>query len=994
MFLKQNKKLATFIDENNKTITRSSMLSLKHILAFIFVLLFSISSCAFTSFCFFEQQSKAAETELINPETGYPYPDHIINGSFEYGKDYIFSQTEGPVPILPFPKQINYKTGQFWNCTGAHITVWDFPTYNAQHFGWRNLNSNVVDIQQDASNNNCFSYLRPETPIYQDIKTIPGAKYQWKIKHSSSNPSFPISSIQVLIGAPNNTTAQPAYRTSDNGNGNTIGYVGTKITTNSTNKVILEEKSKSISYGNGWGWETYVNIVENGWCSYQGEYTVPAGQTITRFTFEGLDKEAILVKACSDSVDDIQFSILCPITFVDRLTNKTIKTVDVPAYTNAAELSATEIPQHNGHTFKGYSQSLENIQNPATIYLEYDKDPINLSIDVNQNDFGSTRISWNDYNSSNKSFKVYQSADNGTTWNSIGIDYKDVTEVRCLQIYPVPQAKGQLKTWIEANGYGKNIIKIDEVYLNDFNTNPEAYLKNTDGSWKYNVIYFGAWDSTNNKDLSSIAKTQTENFIASGRGVIFGHDTFSIDAFNPVNFISLGKYIGVSVSRYQDSIKSSYVTLTKKGILTNYPWNIENKTLEIPSSHPSQITSSDIWIKFSDANGNITYDNYLNTNNCYLAIRNNCAMIQTGHSMGASSVDEQKITTNLIFFMNQLIYEKNNLADKSAQDVTAPQINYPIYNHATQQLTLNSNDEGTKYQYKVESYDKNDTSAAGLIQTSSILEQVVTTNVKTIKYIFDNNPSASLDNVKTNGISMAPNSSINYAGHTERYIHTIAIDGAGNISEPYTISIPVIATPVQIPAFVKLSNNSLITTGEFGFDLFSSNNPSLLYQAGNSNDGTILFNDVIIAQENVSLFSIENNIPKYKTRYFVKQQNKADTNITYDAKVYAVDIITNDDNHDGVLNVENISYTEVNPLTFENIGPTATALTFENIRWVSVPELGMEGFDITTTKIGFLLLFLTLASVFARFVYLSNENSSYHQHIILSNKTNKKETNK
>jgi hypothetical protein len=63
--------------------------------------------------------------------------------------------------------------------------------------------------------------------------------------------------------------------------------------------------------------------------------------------------------------------------------------------------------------------------------------------------------------------------------------------------YTLPKS-ASLKMWMEtpngydSKGYGKGLISVDTVSISDFNANPDAYLKNADGSYKYNVLYFGA----------------------------------------------------------------------------------------------------------------------------------------------------------------------------------------------------------------------------------------------------------------------------------------------------------------------------------------------------------------------------------------------------------------------------------------------------------------------------------------------------------------------
>ena len=89
---------------------------------------------------------------------------------------------------------------------------------------------------------------------------------------------------------------------------------------------------------------------------------------------------------------------------------------------------------------------------------------------------GAVDLDWSTYTKKNVMFKGYQSKDNGITWQSISLmDYTSVKNINVLQIYPIDNAKNQLKTWMETNGYGKGIIKVNSVSLGDFNANPNTY---------------------------------------------------------------------------------------------------------------------------------------------------------------------------------------------------------------------------------------------------------------------------------------------------------------------------------------------------------------------------------------------------------------------------------------------------------------------------------------------------------------------------------------
>ena len=95
-----------------------------------------------------------------------------------------------------------------------------------------------------------------------------------------------------------------------------------------------------------------------------------------------------------------------------------------------------------------------------------------------------------------------------TVMQTVGIDYTLVEEVRCLQINP--SYSSSLKTWMETNGYRKGIIKVDSIYIGDYNSNPYAYLKDSSGHCNYDVIFYGALDINGGQDLSAVVADATK----------------------------------------------------------------------------------------------------------------------------------------------------------------------------------------------------------------------------------------------------------------------------------------------------------------------------------------------------------------------------------------------------------------------------------------------------------------------------------------------------
>ena len=82
-----------------------------------------------------------------------------------------------------------------------------------------------------------------------------------------------------------------------------------------------------------------------------------------------------------------------------------------------------------------------------------------ITLTPNTSGYGSVSLDWGNYNYANKNFKVYKSSNGGKSYETVGIDYTSIKEVNCLQIYPCTEANGQLKKWMETNGYIK--IQVD-----------------------------------------------------------------------------------------------------------------------------------------------------------------------------------------------------------------------------------------------------------------------------------------------------------------------------------------------------------------------------------------------------------------------------------------------------------------------------------------------------------------------------------------------------
>lgn len=414
---------------------------------------------------------------------------------------------------------------------------------------------------------------------------------------------------------------------------------------------------------------------------------------------------------------------------------------------------------------------------------QYGSGGLDITLTPNATGYGSMYIEWKSsgYAYQDKYFRVFRRSDT-SDYENVSIDYRQVTSVRCLQIYPTGQAANQMKNWVVNTGYGKGIIQVDSVQIGQFNGNPQGYLQDGSGNWKYDVIFFGTWDGNGGRDLSSSGRVWTQKFAEAGRGVIFGHDTINIgsDCYHP-NFSALAQYTGTVAKPAPWWWMQSRVQVVKNGLFNTYPNYLGNVgyVLNIPEQHTSgQVLSTGYsWLRFLDGGGQKTPDGDMCSE--YLITYRNGAMIQTGHSSGKATQDEQKILANVIFYCNQLLFSQYYTNDYAAQDYAKP--NKPTITLGPGRIyDVFATDNGQVYTYYVESYDKNNVDLNDVLDRSPERTHSVTTGVVKYIYTFDNNPNTVVSSPSQQGVMVQVDGKIPEIKGYE-YIHVAAVDGAGNI---------------------------------------------------------------------------------------------------------------------------------------------------------------------------------------------------------------------
>ena len=199
------------------------------------------------------------------------YPRELVNGDFEY----------------PSMKSLqHYFTGidrnrSQWisNGQGGDLAKWsDIPGgLDTTRFGWSSTQTqgamseqraNAVELQKATGETTQMGELcasQKGTAIYQDIATTSGTLYRIELDHASRY-RIHLDQMQVMVGAPGHEQPVEMTRTSSNKYGDKIGEKSTTIATHSTNPFGNQSSKDDFSH-------------------YVGYYTIPAGQSVTRFTF-------------------------------------------------------------------------------------------------------------------------------------------------------------------------------------------------------------------------------------------------------------------------------------------------------------------------------------------------------------------------------------------------------------------------------------------------------------------------------------------------------------------------------------------------------------------------------------------------------------------------------------------------------------------------------------------------------------------------------------
>ncbi len=266
------------------------------------VLIASLAGCGASS-------ASQAATTMTYPNAvstaSTTYPDHLVNGDFEYMAAQVMSRPNGTGDPTDFTF-IDPAAGQrlAYPSTLGRQTWKSIPGFDKTRFAWTSTQTNnpneiahhagVVELQLDLDGNTYAELAASQsgTAIYQKIGTTPGVAYRVRLKHTSQSASY-LDSMRVLIGPENDLQPVSMTRTTSNKAGDKIGETSTTIATHATN-------TDGITNRNHHGQ----------WATYEGTYI--ATSDVTVFTFENVTSYN---KDTGNLLDDISFEEAYPLDY-------------------------------------------------------------------------------------------------------------------------------------------------------------------------------------------------------------------------------------------------------------------------------------------------------------------------------------------------------------------------------------------------------------------------------------------------------------------------------------------------------------------------------------------------------------------------------------------------------------------------------------------------------------------------------------------------------
>ncbi|HBG7379663.1 TPA: DUF5011 domain-containing protein [Clostridioides difficile] len=443
---------------------------------------------------------------------------------------------------------------------------------------------------------------------------------------------------------------------------------------------------------------------------------------------------------------------------------------------------------------------------------------LNTLVDKKEN---KVILDWNDVEDVDY-YKVYQKKNGMGDFEAMSSNnYAKGKKVKVLNIYPTSSVKDTFKNWVTESG--QELIDIDTVSNGDFNNNPDFYLKDESGEYKYDVVACGFANITTATSLPEKSVLAINEAKKNNVGVLLGHHYIGESIGN---FPKYSEEYFMNKYKNTDEVCSHEVELDKSHEALNYPNELGKvgDVLKIPHTHSNYNAfpfEDDIVIKFHNPkrhaypyNCNKSYEGYSEeingknvSQNAYLSIHENTAQIQTGHSGTNITTDEKNMLANTVFYLAQKLDESylEDINGKDTNEPTAP--THKLYQIGIKQgLKFDSEDTGSKFEYYVEGVSK----YGDVTHTSNKKMVEIKSGLEGFSYEVSNNPtpSSSLgDNINsTDGFISAKELA------SKRYVHIISMDKAGNKSQ--IVSLPITGLFIDNPPVLDVGGNISVSQNE------------------------------------------------------------------------------------------------------------------------------------------------------------------------------------
>ena len=126
---------------------------------------------------------------------------------------------------------------------------------------------------------------------------------------------------------------------------------------------------------------------------------------------------------------------------------------------------------------------------------------------------------------------------------------------------------------------GRQIIKVTHVSVKEFEANPSMI-------WNYDVMMHGTWDANAGNVLNDNAINEIAKYIDAGKGVLAGHDSVGFSMGTTLGLSKIADKFNIKRGLWNNAIQNGYdinnswayksnkTKITKKGFLTQFPWNL------------------------------------------------------------------------------------------------------------------------------------------------------------------------------------------------------------------------------------------------------------------------------------------------------------------------------------------------------------------------------------------------------------------------------------